>query len=282
MDDPKARQAGFNAESRDHWDAFADHRRQVSALLGAGTGRTRLCVLGAGNCNDLDLPALLEVHREVDLVDLDPTALARGLARQGMADHPAVGEFGGVDVTARLDAIAGWTPRTPIGPEELAALADWPAGRVGQALPGRYDLVASTCLLTQLIGNATHALGEGHPQFLAVVQAIRTGHLRLLTHLTAPGGTAVLITDVVSSDTFPTLATLPESSLPEVLFRLARERNFFHGVNPEVLSRLVGGDPVLSARVKGQEALPPWRWNLHARLYLVWALKFRVGESRSG
>ena len=69
MDDPRARQGQFNAESFDQWAGFADHRRRVSGLLATGPGR--LCVLGAGNANDLDLATLLEVHREVHLVDLD-------------------------------------------------------------------------------------------------------------------------------------------------------------------------------------------------------------------
>src|SRR4051794_967943 len=53
MNEPAMRQAQFNHESRDQWDGFATHRAKVSALLGAGgpRGATRLCVLGAGNCN---------------------------------------------------------------------------------------------------------------------------------------------------------------------------------------------------------------------------------------
>jgi hypothetical protein len=218
-------------------------------------------------------------HREVDLVDLDPEALARGVARQGVAEHPSLHRFGGVEVTGMLDAIATWSPRTPIRPAELSALAEWPARRVGLTLPGPFDLVASTCLLRPLIGNAFHAVGEGHPQFSELVQAIRVGHLCLLTQLAASGGAAILITDLVSSDTFPTLESLPESSLPGLLPRLARERNFFHGVNPADLASLFRRDPVLDATVTGLESIPPWRWNLHSRVYLVWAMKYRVDAS---
>lgn len=47
---------GFNATTRTHWDRYAVHRRRVTTLLLAGgNGQGRLCVLGAGNCNDLDL-----------------------------------------------------------------------------------------------------------------------------------------------------------------------------------------------------------------------------------
>ena len=180
-----------------------------------------------------------------------------------------------------LDAIASWSPQTPIGPADLEALAEWPSRRVGLALPGPFDLVASTCLLSPLIGNAYHAVGERHPRFLALVRAIRAGHLRLLTHLTAPGGTAVLITDVASTDTFPTLGSVPETSLPGLLRELAVGRKFFHGVDPAALTAIFRQDPVLSARVASLERIPPWRWNLHERVYLVLAMRCRMYEALS-
>ena len=275
MDHPRSRQAAFNALSRGQWDGFATHRARVSTLLGAGgTPRpTRLCVLGAGNCNDLELSALLEAHREVHLVDLDGEALAAGAAHQGVRTHPALRCFGGIDLTGMLDAIAEWSPSTPVGAADVGALADWPAQRIAEALPGPYDVVASTCLLSQLVGNALPALGSAHPRFLDVVASIRTGHLRLLSRLTRPGGIAVVITDVVSSDTLPGLASLPDDALPQLLPRLAWERNFITGVHPAAILSTLESDRVLSARFLRRDIAPPWRWRLHGRTYLVWAVK---------
>ena len=73
MDQLGRRQVAFNATSRDHWDAFAEHRQCLTAVLARPTTaeRSRLCILGAGNTNDLDLTALLSTHREVHLVDID-------------------------------------------------------------------------------------------------------------------------------------------------------------------------------------------------------------------
>jgi hypothetical protein len=278
VDDPRGRQIKFNAESRGQWDAFAGHRRRVSDLLGAPDGpRGRLCVLGAGNCNDLDLPALLELHRELYLVDLDREALERGVTRQGVAGHSSLHLLGGFDLTGMHGVIEGWSPRAVISDEDIAALGECPARRIASAVPGPFDLVASTCLLRPLIGEAYHAVGQGHPRFSELVRAIRLGHLRLLTRLVAPGGSAILISDIVSSATLPELGSLPDSALPGLLPRLVRERNFFHGVSPTSLASSIQRDPIMRTRVIGQEPIPPWRWRLHSRVYLVWALRYLIG-----
>src|SRR5262245_22192578 len=104
MDRLGLRQVALNASSRGLWEAFAEHRRCLTGVLAraATAERSHLCVLGAGNTNDLYLPALLAAHREVHLVDLDSEAIARGADRQGVARHPGLHLHGGVDVTATL------------------------------------------------------------------------------------------------------------------------------------------------------------------------------------
>jgi hypothetical protein len=271
MNDAWLRQERFNAQSFDQWVGFSEHRQRVSNLLATGSGR--LCVLGSGNGNDLDLASLLKAYREVHLVDLDAEALARGVERQGLADQPSLVRHGSLDVTGMLDAMARWSPLEPIARADLEALVDWPARRVGLALPGSFDTVASTCLLSQLIGNAHHSIGEAHPQFGQVVRAIRLGHLRLLAHLARPGGRVVLITDVASSDWVPDLGEWPEASLSDLVPRLSRERGLIHGVNPAELLTLFRLDPVLAAKLDRAELAPPWRWRLHSRTYLVCAIE---------
>ncbi len=278
MNDPRGRQSGFNAASRDQWGAFAGHRGHVSGLLGAAGGR--LCVFGAGNGNDLDLPGLLTACGEVHLVDLDAEALAGGAGRQGVVAHPGLRLYGGLDVTGVLSAFAGWSPGTEVGPVDLEAVVLAPERLVAPGLPGPFDVVASTCLLSQLIGNAFHSIGEGNPGFLPLVGAIRLGHLRLLTGLVRPGGEVVLVTDLVSSDTLPGLAAMPEQALPGLLPGLIRDRNFFHGVNPVAVEAVFRDDPMLNGRVIGREWVGPWRWNLHDRVYLVVALRCRIRSGR--
>src|SRR5262249_30168136 len=154
---------------------------------------------------------------------------------------------------------------------DLAACREAPSQTAGAALPGPFDVVASSCVLSQLMQTVALALGERHPRFIEVLQAVRCGHLRLLVHLIAPGGTGLLITDVVSSEAFPELPTVPRQLLPEALARLTRAGNFFHGVNPLMLPMLFQRDPVLSEQLRDVEALPSWCWNLGPRQYAVCA-----------
>lgn len=283
MDRLGDRQRAFNAASRGGWDAFAGHRarltdalaRPIAAGPGAGAGSSRLAVLGAGNANDLDLAALLAAHREVHLVDLDAGALESGAARQGVAGHPDLRRHGGVDLTAALGLLGGWTPATSVGPADLAALADWPAGRAALALPGRFDRVASTCLLTQVFETAAHALGRGHPRRDAVESALLAGHLRLMARLAAPGGEAVLATEVASSNAIPGIADLPDAALAGLLRAPGRPGRFFRAVHSDQLIRAARADPEVGPRLRSANGLDPWRWRLHDRTYLVAAVAFR-------
>jgi hypothetical protein len=266
----------FNRQSADQWVAFAEHRSRVTGLLANPVpGRaSRLCVLGAGNCNDLDLAALLASHSQIHLVDLDALALDQALVRQGLPHHPGLFRYGRIDISGQLDALAEWSPRSEIGPEHLAAAREKPQ-EVVRSLPAPFDMVASTCLLSELLDAVVHSVGEWHPRFLELLQAVRFGHLRLLIDLIAPGGTGVLITDFVSSRTYPDLGSVPEDALPGVLAGLVRDRNFFHGLNPRALHSLFHTDPTLSAELAAVEAAPPWRWTLHGRVYAVYAFTLR-------
>jgi hypothetical protein len=269
-------QTDFNASSAAAWESYASQRQKMTELL-TGDGLApagSLCVLGAGNCNDLDLPALLGAYREVHLVDLDEEALIRGVAQQGLTSHADLVRHGSVDVTGMLETMAKWSADSAISDEDLAACRDAPA-RQAPRLPVPYDTVASTCLLSQLLLAVADRLGEKHPRFLDVLQAIRWGHLRLLLDLLAPGGRGALVTDLVSSDTCAELQTVPDYELPSLLNRLIEAKNFYHGVNPAVLFSLLSKDPVLSPQVTDLAASQPWRWDMGARVYAVCAFRFR-------
>ena len=69
-------------------------------------------------------------------------------------------------------------------------------------LPGPIDLVLSDCLLGQIMHSCRKAMGDS-PHLGVVAQAAAMGHLNLLGRLCRPGGNVLLVTDTVSSETYP-------------------------------------------------------------------------------
>lgn len=268
------RQIDFNFSSRDAWDVFADHRSQVTSLLQPGSEQACLCILGAGNCNDLALTTLLQIYQAVHLIDIDTDALAQGTARQNAANHARIHCHGGLDLTGMIDRITHWSPNAILSADDIADCIAAPTGCL-KGLPGPFEVVASTCLLSQLIKLIVDTLGEDHPQFLEVIQAVRLGHLRLLMQLVSSGGVGILVTDVVSSDSYPALASVPGQNLSQVLVQLIRQGNFFHGVNPAAIVNLFRQDSVLSQQVATLEPVGPWLWNFGPRHYAVIAVKLQ-------
>lgn len=258
------------------WDRFGPHRDRVTRLLveSAAPGG-RLCVLGAGNCNDVDLGALLDEFQEVHLVDLDADALAAGVARQGHEDSARVLPHGDVDVSFIADRLARWTPEHPPESGELDACLERAATHPPLDLPGPFDTVCSACLLTQLLDSVAMSLGERHPRYLDTVLEVRARHLRLLVELVRPGGTGVLVMEIVSSATYVELPNVPESRLGETATWLINERNFFTGMNPVVILGAFQWDPQLAPLVETAQITQPWLWDLGPRVYLVCAIVVR-------
>jgi hypothetical protein len=266
-----------NRDARQGWELYANHRAHVtrSLLSSVATSDATLCVLGAGNCNDLDLQQLKARFQSIDLVDLDDEALFAGCEQQGVADDPAIRLHGKVDVTGVAQRVESWQlAQLPSADEINQTARDALLGPL-TGVPSRpFDVVASVGLLTQLIEMVDGTLGARHPQFLNLMPAVRLRHLRLLLELTKPGGTAWLLTEVVSSLTCPELLTTSESNLMPVLQRAVAQQNFFTGVNPAIIQRLFQEDPVLKAGVARLEVPLPWLWSFFTRTYAV--VPFRI------
>jgi hypothetical protein len=268
-----------NRCSRESWDDYAEHRRNVMELLADAAGDQakprRLCALGAGNCNDLDLLHLLRGYDEIHLVDVDGPAVEAGVARQRAAG-PRVRIHGRMDVTACLHALVrdlsanadngqldGWI-------EKIRTLPAFPQ-------PSPFCVVVSLGLMTQLAEIAIALVGgPEHPRGNDLLFSLRNHHLRKILEMTRPGGVAILITDVVSSATFPELVTLDERSLPREMYRQVAAKNFFTGANPYALEAMFRNDADLASRVSEVEMLDPWRWKQGPRTLLVSGLRLRT------
>ena len=118
-------------------------------------------------------------------------------------------------------------------------------------------------------------LAEVHPRFNELVLAVRNRHLRLLSEMIAPDGFGILVTDFVSSDTCPELATVSNAELPSRAREWIASGNFFSGVNPAALRARFQEDEALLARGLAVEITQPWRWSLGSRYYAVYAILLR-------
>ena len=97
-----------NRVTADSWIAFTPHRRRVTAILeklgsNSQSAQRRLCVVGAGNLNDVELSQLQRIYAHIELIDIDLAALERGLRKQMVApDSPSI-TLRGVDVLGLSD-----------------------------------------------------------------------------------------------------------------------------------------------------------------------------------
>jgi hypothetical protein len=256
---PSNRSQELNRSTRGQWELFRSHRERLERLilhhlpkphrLLLESPSTRLCALGAGNCNDLDLRFLCDRIGEVHLVDIDADALENGVARQMAATAINLHRHAPIDLTV---------------PEGLS-------DRIG-----RFDIVVSSCVLSQLIAGVRDRLGADHPDFPSQRTKTVVAHLRLMLQLLAPGGCAILINDLVSTDTMPGLRPAPADDLPSLMQRLITDRKTFRGLDP---SEINGALNRLSFTGK-RHLCPPWLWHLSAlRTYLVYGLVFAESDA---
>lgn len=250
-------QARLNSAAAGNWELCSAHRERVTRLIvGVGGGtRRRLCILGAGNSNDIDLTAVASAFTETHLFDIDGAALERAVERCHPAHRNRVTLHAGIDLSTT-------------------------------ALPSQhssFDLVVSACLLSQLIDTVASSVAPGDPSRTGAILAIRDAHLRLIFDLVAPGGTALLVSDLVSSDTASQLRHVGDESsdLLPLLLTFITAGNFFTGTNPFAIRALLTSDPALAPHVEHVTLQPPWLWRLsHERVYLVYALSWRRMQSR--
>ena len=280
MDHIADRQRDLNSKTQQSWDLFENHRNQISQLiidalqkLESGNENPTLCVLGAGNGNDLDVAQLAKHFDSIHVLDIDRLALDRLWQRYG--DQPEVQQKIQLVADVEFSGITSSLIELAENPTEAIVKSTYDQSlRVHYSTEEKFDVVVSTCLLTQLIDAVVQTLGRENQWVVPLTIGVRDGHLNLMTSLCKADGQRVLVTDFVSSDTMPELASADD---PESVLGLARHaidsRNFFTGANAfsirEKLAEL--------KQVTNQDAVeiaPPWRWQIGQRYYLVTALSY--------
>ena len=275
-----ARQLRLNRETVDNWRLYGSHREAVADLIcrPPQPDSARLCILGAGNCNDLDLARFTGRFAQVDLVDLDRQAMASGVQRQSPSAPGRISLHGGVDLTGILKTLATWDRYRPTRDSidhcirEARAFACLP-------VPDRFDVVASMCLLSQIIESIVSMTGPGAVP-LELVRALRQRHLRLLAELLLPGAVGYLVTDFAlepSGGHPPRKASATSERAP------APSDEAFLGTSPQELCALVSKDAILRTQVRQLRLSPSWLWRQNPRRTLrVCAIQFQRNREATG
>lgn len=271
------KQIESNLNALAHFEAFSELRNRLTALLARRAEPapgSRLCVLGAGNCYDVDLERLVSRYREVHLVDIDPAALERAWEREPPSVRARLVRHAPLDLSGMLDRIERWRA-LEVSPEELAGHAGTAAGAIVSALPGPFETVVSACVLSQMQLAVVNVLSPTHPLFEAVRLVVGLTHLRTLAALAAPtGGRALLVSDVSSNLIAPLGPVEPGADLRPLLGQLMREGSVIHVLRPDVVEQLVVEDPALRAMVTRRDLVDAWLWqNGPERTFLVYALE---------
>ena len=270
--DPLEHQRGRNRETVGCWDDYASHRVAVTALASkwARDCATRLCVLGAGNCNDLDLAVLTRVHREVHLVDVDAEALSLAISRQPPAVRERLVAHASVDITGLWGfALARG------GSVDAGELLHEATERAPLDLGCHFDVVVSAAIFTQIVSTVIGWLSQLDPHRHELVLALRAAHFAGIADVLVPGGRGIFVGELLSSDTYPKLASTPVRALPDVMGELIRTGNFFTAMNPFAIVEMLRTHPRLSSRVQGVKIHVPWLWRVgQARTYLAYAISF--------
>ncbi|HEV3191476.1 MAG TPA: hypothetical protein VGY54_13300 [Polyangiaceae bacterium] len=263
------------ATSSDEWALYADHRAHFTEALLSSVLRQggRICLLGAGNCNDVDLERLAATFSEIHLVDIDSAALARAAARQPPSVRALLHRHAPVDLSGLSKRLKKWKAAAPTlaGVEASAASA---VRSIVASLSGPFDVVASACVLTQMSFHLRDVLGESHPMLAALRISLVATHLGTLAGLTKVGGVSLLASDLTSSNFYPVGELSPDGDLRDAMNKIVETGRFYHAANPhlirDVLARYEG------ERVGEPEWLDPWIWTgAHSRTYLVYALRFQ-------
>jgi hypothetical protein len=263
-----------NRQSVGCWEQFDDHRSAVMSLLSAAAGE-RIALLGAGNCNDVDLPELALRFREIHLVDLDAEALHRARGKQLPETAASLVLRAPIDLSGALELMPGWRAQRA-APAQISSLPETCAARVAAALPEPFDVVVSTCLLSQIMHACGMALGAAHPDCKAVRSALAIAHVRSLVDVVRPGGTGILVSDTCSTRLYPPLEERWRQVRPRALLEELDERgSVLDGTRPSTLFAVLTSDPAMAPRVADARIVEPWLWRMGPIVLLTYAIVFR-------
>ncbi len=265
-------------------ESYRLHREMVMQLIQAtvkdlAVGQPPKCssivLLGAGNCLDVDLPVVAELFDTIHLVDLDDEALSTAAETSNLPPEQ-LHLHAPADIAEPLLSLTSrdFEP-TQENVEHCTFVLQQLASENGLADIPEADVVVSLCVFSQMLDSLQHIVHQDSPAFANAIRSVRIGHLRRMLSMLRPGGVAIFVTDIVSSDTAPELKSATTETIGDLVRKLVNERNFFSGTNPSLiledlhmLSRLPNGPDTV-------HTIDPWLWQMADRTFAVYGLRIQ-------
>jgi len=262
-----ARERERNRSTRQGFGVYAQHRAQQMALL-EGLGGARIAILGAGNCNDVDLTMIARSFGEIHLFDLDGEALESAIARQA-PELRRVCQPHEHDLTGVAPFLEAWRTSAPDPVAAQIAACKQLSPLIEEV--GTFDTVMSTCMLSQVAINLRDYFGLVPglvPALNAALGAAVIGHLMFASALTKPGGTLLVTSDCVTSQ-YPIREEAERHGALQAIFNFAERGGAFPGTDPRLVAEVVAGADFVEGEFRDA-----WIWELTpAETYLVYAIQ---------
>lgn len=261
------------SESGHDWELFKNHREIITSMILASVKRKQgdICLLGPGSCNSIDVNQLVDQFNRVVLVDSDLNSLQRGLSQQGvLLDERYIELVGGVELTGikeQLDVYA----RFPT-PELMQQMKDFAEQQTLPIDSEDFQVAVSVCSLSKLMCKVDECVAEKNQDFGHLLFILRQRHIELMLDCLSPGGMGLLVTEFVSSDSLAEIRTA--TNLVKVLQQGIAEKNFLHGLNPQMIHHTLLL-PKLKEQLGSVQISNPWRWPTEQRVYACMAFKFQ-------
>ncbi|NYE57992.1 hypothetical protein [Carboxydothermus ferrireducens] len=243
-----------NEDTRNFFNEYAPHREKLMAEILKAKSSGRAIILGAGNCNDIDLNELSKTFDQTFLLDIDVTAMELGLQRQKpiYPEKIKILEFDLTGILANIQLVIRDTSLDTLL-NALKAVNDNP--KLPEGFEQSFDLVVSAGVITQIIYPLKAAdFMAGFYSIHDLLEFLRDRlfrqHLKLISRLLKDDGRAIFTVDHPLHD-YP-----PEEAVKWPRLYIRRTSRLY--------DQLIEESPL-------EDVVPPtyWHWEIPGNHFLV-------------
>lgn len=286
MFDYATMQKSNNAETKTNHKIYTGHREHSTSLILSQGRNGKLLILGAGNCNDVDLVSLSRQFSEMHILDIDADALSYG-TKQQLGSKKSNITLHVQDVTQFKDAYntiieKPYSSTINRGIELLQTLSFPSLPKYKEY----FDVVVSQCMLSQITARI-YALRdkENSKSKVRLIETISKklviAHLKELIAYLSKGSVGIVITDVVSSEG---VGEISDKRMKEILYKC------YHDKSADIHGKNIFGTNIVSIFAEHKNELgslaqfeihnplnaPFWKWDFsETRQYIVQGFVFK-------